>query len=177
MAKMRTLGRVCSAALMCVLMLAVAFSFAGCGGNKGGGDAKAKHAVTFIVDGKTHSTVKVGEGKVIAFPEMAESETKAFDGWYTESDFSGKQYYGSAVTMGKSDISFYGRYVDYLDVFEFSASGDTIIGATNAGKMLKHMKIPSKNGDVNVTAVAENALRGLENLTTLEISEGITTIG
>ncbi len=41
MVKKRTFGRVCSAALLCVLMLAVAVGFAGCGGNKDGGGARS----------------------------------------------------------------------------------------------------------------------------------------
>ena len=86
------------------------------------------------------------ELKSLALPSMA------FDGWYTDADFTNKITEISAGDYGNKVL-----YAKWSSIFYFS--NGKITGVTSAGKGFRFIEIPKNIDGVEVTLIAQGALK------------------
>ena len=96
------------------------------------------------------------ELKSLALPSMV------FNGWYTDADFTNKITEISAGDYGNKVL-----YAKWSSIFYFS--NGKITGVTSAGKGFRFIEIPKNIDGIEVTSIAQGALKGCDLLEKLAL--------
>ena len=101
-------------------------------------------------------------GQTLVLKSLPALPSMAFDGWYTDADFTNKITEISAGDYGDKEL-----YAKWSTVFYFS--NGKITGIKSTGKTLKSIEIPENIDGIEVTSIAQGALKGCDLLEKLAL--------
>ena len=130
------------------------------------------YTITYIVDGDVYKTINYEFGATVTPEPIPTKEGYTFSGWSW-----------IPSTMPAENVTVTGTFtqVEYtVDDVTYEITGEgtvTIKGGKQKGEATIGTTVEINGQTYNVTAIAENAFRDNQNITSVTIPEGITTIG
>ena len=131
-----------------------------------------KYKLIYMVDGEVYRSFEIEYGASISPEAEPSKEGYTFSGWST-----------IPITMPAKDVTVLGSYtqVEYKvdDVtYEITGEGEVAItGGNETGEVTIESSVEINGQTYQVTGIAENAFKDNQDITSLTIPEGITTIG
>ena len=118
--------------------------------------------------------VQVKRNELIPAPISPERENYIFNGWKNEGkiwDFTKDTVY--------ADITFTAQWIDASTIFSYAVNTDGTITVTGYNGSLTEIRIPEVISGLTVTAIADEAFKGLDDLdvTLITIPKTVTSVG
>lgn len=131
-----------------------------------------KYKLTYKVDGEIYKTYEIEYGKAITPEAEPTKEGYTFSGWNE-----------IPSTMPAHDVEVMGTFIQVefvIDDVTYEISGEgtvTIKGSDQKGEVTIDATVVINGQTYRVTAIADNAFKENQSITSVTIPEGITTIG
>ena len=133
------------------------------------------YGITYILNGGTNNNLNPItyniESETITLLEPTK-EGYAFDGWYTNSNFTGNKI----ILIEEGCIGNKTLYAKFNEIFLYNNSGE-ITGLTSYGKTLSEINIPSQIDGAAIIKINQSAFLGHTSLTSIMIPNSVTSIG
>ena len=130
------------------------------------------YSITYVLNNakavnNNPSVYNCGKNMTIGIPF---STTAVFEGWYIDEALTEK--FGKITAETYGDIVLYAKWLP-----NFTVSGNSVTGLTDAGKQIKVIEIPERIDDTQITSIAAGAFRNCSWIIDIFLPDSITSIG
>jgi len=158
-----------------VLCIAALCLLVSCGEKK----QDEKLNLTFIVDGESFVTASYVDGQTVKEPaEIPTKEGYVFNGWYYDNGTWQQPFNVSDLnsTFYVGNYTLYARFESVVFSLNEDGMSYTVTGPARAD-LSGELSIPSRYLGRSVTAIAAEAFRNMDGITSLKIADSVKTIG
>ena len=138
-----------------------------------------KYTITYEVNGGTMPESYVNEYNVetgVTLPTPTRS-LYLFDGWYEDAKFEGAKV--TSISVGEfGNKTYYAKWLSTTDGITYKlANNDTTYTVTGYDGKDTVVVIPSSIDGIPVTAIAQNAFKDKQRITSITVPDSVTSIG
>ena len=157
------------------LCLSALFILTACGGE----EQPQKLSLYFTVDGQTFVLEEYVEGQTVKEPkQIPEKDGYVFNGWYYDEGTWSQPFNVTDLnrTFYSGSYTLYARFETVQFALNADGMGYTVTGPVKAD-FSGELSIPSRYLGRPVTAIADNAFKNMDGITSLKIADSVSHIG